>query len=91
MSTRKGIGYCPMSDKIKLGRQNKEKQMWIGETEDITSDFININLQWLKDGEIRDVKKQNSNESEFFIFKVKNSKKDMEEWGKFLIEESKNA
>jgi hypothetical protein len=42
MSTKKGIGHSPLTDKVYLGRQNKEKGMWIGEKEDITNDFINI-------------------------------------------------
>jgi hypothetical protein len=88
MSTKKGIGYCPLSDQIKIGRQNSKKQMWIGEAEDITSDFININLLWLKDGEAREVKKQGSEEVECLILKVKNDKNEMKEWGEFLIKEA---
>jgi hypothetical protein len=74
-----------LSDKIKLGRQNSKKQMWIGDPEDITSDFININLLWLKDGEAREIKKQGSEEVEYLILKVKN---EIKAWGEFFIKEA---
>jgi hypothetical protein len=56
MSTRKGIGYSSLTEKIYLGRQNREKGMWIGPKEDITSDFINVTLEWIGDNESRTIK-----------------------------------
>ena len=47
MSTRKGIGYSPLTEKVYLGRQNRAQGRWIGEKEDITSDFINIMLEYV--------------------------------------------
>jgi len=55
MSTRKGIGYSPLTESVYLGRQNREKGLWIGDKEDITKDFINVALQWLGDNEAREI------------------------------------
>jgi hypothetical protein len=53
MSTRKGIGYSPLTDKVYLGRQNKAKGMWIGEKEDITDDFLHVADQYFELDTIR--------------------------------------
>lgn len=36
MSTKKGIGYSPLTERVYIGRQNRLKGTWIGEKEDIT-------------------------------------------------------
>ncbi|MDD4970827.1 MAG: hypothetical protein PHT07_15475 [Paludibacter sp.] len=58
MSTKSGtmkkrIGYSPLTQKIYLGKQNKEKRMWVGEKEDITSDFIAVLMEFVGPGEVR--------------------------------------
>lgn len=60
MSTRKGIGYSPLTERVFLGKQNREKGMWIGEKEDITSDFIGVVLQWVGDNECRTIRGGNT-------------------------------
>lgn len=53
MSTRKGIGYSPLTDRVLLGRQDRTKGMWVGEKEDITNDFIGVMLQYVEPNTIR--------------------------------------
>jgi hypothetical protein len=53
MSFKKGIGYSPLTEKVYLGKQNKEKQMWVGEKEDITNDFISVAFQYFEENTIR--------------------------------------
>lgn len=53
MSTRKGIGYSPLTDRVLLGRQDRTKGMWVGDKEDITSDFISVMLQYIEPNTIR--------------------------------------
>lgn len=53
MSTRKGIGYSPLTDRVLLGRQDRTKGMWVGEKEDITNDFIGVMLQYIEPNTIR--------------------------------------
>jgi hypothetical protein len=92
-STRKSIGLSPLTDRVYLGRQNKEKGLWIGEKEDITSDFVNLMLQFIKDDEYREIVNQKTSEKEYFILKVKNTKEDIKEWIenlKALLEELKS-
>jgi len=55
MSTKKGIGYSELSERVYLGRQNREKGMWIGEKEDITSDFLNVANAYFTEGTCREV------------------------------------
>ena len=55
-STRKGIGYNPIDGKVYLGRQNREKGMWVGDKEDISEDFLNVLMQWLEDNGCREIK-----------------------------------
>lgn len=50
---KNGIGYSSLTEKIYLGRQNIEKQLWIGDKEDITSDFINVLFQFLPENTSR--------------------------------------
>lgn len=42
-----GIGYGPLSDSIFIGKQNREKGMWTGDKEDITSDFLFVLEQYI--------------------------------------------
>lgn len=55
MSTKKGIGYSELTERIYLGRQNREKGMWIGDKEDITSDFIQVMFQYVPENNTRTV------------------------------------
>lgn len=77
MTTKKAIGYSPLSKKIYLGRMNKEKGMWIGVKEDITQDFVNVLVQYLKHDELKELKKIDSEKVEEYVLKVKNTKEDL--------------
>ncbi len=77
MSTKKGIGYSPLSDKIYLGRQNKIKGMWIGEKEDVTNDFLNVCFQYFEENTIRNIGSPDSEKENLFI-NIKNDKKSIE-------------
>jgi hypothetical protein len=81
MSTRKGIGYSPLTEKIYLGRQNKSKGLWIGDKEDITSDFIHVAFQYFEENTVRKI--GNSKTENLFI-NIKNDKKSIEKVIKHL-------
>jgi hypothetical protein len=55
MSIKKGIGYSELSDKIYLGKQNKEKGIWVGDKEDITNDFLNVCFAYFEEGNSRTI------------------------------------
>lgn len=59
MSTRKGIGYSPLSDRVYLGRQDRKKGLWIGEKEDITNEFLATCSQFFSPGTIREISVSN--------------------------------
>ena len=75
MSTRKGIGHSPLTDKVYLGRQNKAKGMWIGDKEDITNDFINVAFQYFEENTIRNI---GSSDKENLFINIRNDKKSIE-------------
>ena len=52
---KKGIGYSPLTENVYLGKQDKNKGVWVGPKEDITSDFIAVCMQWVGDNEIREI------------------------------------
>jgi len=56
ITTKKGIGYSPLTERVYIGRQNKEKGMWIGDKEDITSDFINTMFAYIPENTNRTIK-----------------------------------
>ena len=55
MKSKTGIGYGQLTDKIYLGKQNQEKGFWVGEKEDITSDFLFVLDQYLPKATMRSV------------------------------------
>lgn len=67
MSIKKGIGYSPLSDKIYLGKQNKEKGLWVGDKEDITSDFLTVLNQYIPKDTSRNMVLKNTNENSVII------------------------
>lgn len=66
MSTRKGIGYSPLTDKVYLGRQDRVKGMWIGDKEDITNDFLRVSAEYFSKNTVRTVNVSNGTK-EIFI------------------------
>lgn len=84
MSTKVGIGYSPLTDKIYLGMQNKEKRMWTGTKDDITNEFISISFEYFKEGSIREI--TNSNDDSNLFINTKNEKKELLELIKNLIQ-----
>lgn len=83
MSIKKGIGYSPLSQKVYLGKQNKERSMWIGQKEDITSDFVNIMFQYVDKNKVRRITTVDGLDETFFM-NVANDKKSIEKAIKFL-------
>lgn len=83
MSIKKGIGYSPLTEKIYLGKQNREKGMWIGDKEDITSDFIHVMFQYIEPNVSRTINTADGKESNIF-FNVKNDKQSIEKAIKYL-------
>ena len=64
---KKGIGYSSIADKIYLGKQNQEKGMWVGEKEDITSDFIRVLFQFIPAGTLREFTNNEGEEKEIVL------------------------
>lgn len=76
MATENGIGYSPITEKVYLGRQNKNKQMWIGDKKDITNDFLAVSFAFFPPNTIRDI--GSSDGSSNLFLNVKNDKKSIE-------------
>ena len=83
MSIKKGIGYSPLTEKIYLGKQNQEKGMWIGEKEDITSDFINVMFQYIEPNTQRTIRTTSGLETNIF-FNIKREKESIEKAIKYF-------
>jgi len=77
---KKGIGFSPLTEKIYLGIQNKEKGLWVGEKEDITNDFINVIFQYIPSNTQRTIK---GSETNIFI-NIKCDKESVEKGIKYL-------
>ena len=80
---KKGIGYSHLSQKVYLGKQNKEKSMWVGDKEDITSDFINVMFQYVDKNNVRRITNIGGLDETFFM-NVANDKVSIEKAIKFL-------
>lgn len=83
MSIKKGIGYSPLTEKIYMGKQNQEKGMWIGEKEDITSDFINVMFQYIEPNTQRTIRTESGSETNIF-FNIKKDKESIEKAIKYF-------
>ena len=83
MSIKKGIGYSPLTEKIYIGKQNQEKGMWIGEKEDITSDFINVMFQYIEPNTQRTIRTESGSETNIF-FNIKKDKESIEKAIKYF-------
>jgi len=83
MATKKGIGYSPLTEKIYLGKQNKEKGIWVGDKEDITSDFINVMMDYIPENTTRTITGLDTLSQNMFI-NVKYDKKGIEKVIKYL-------
>lgn len=69
MATKNGIGYSPLSDKVYLGKQNKEKRIWTGEKEDITNQFLDVAFAYFEENTIRNIGSSNGKENLFINVK----------------------
>lgn len=76
MTTKNGIGYSPLTDKVYLGKQNKEKRIWVGEKKDITNEFLAVSHEFFEENTIRDIGASNG-DSNLFI-NIKNDKASIE-------------
>lgn len=83
MSTKKGIGYIDLTDRVFIGRQNRKKRMWIGEKEDITNQFLDVASYYFSENSIRTVESEST--SSLFIH-IRNDKKSIEKLIKNLKE-----
>jgi hypothetical protein len=54
-STKNGIGYSPLTDKVYLGKQNSKEQIWVGDKKDITSDFLSTAMAYFEENTIRTI------------------------------------
>ena len=72
---KNGIGYSPLTEKVYLGKQNKEKGVWIGEKQDITNDFLAVAHAYFSENTSRVV--HCGKESNIFI-NIKNDKESIE-------------
>ena len=88
MGFKKGIGYSALSDKVYLGKQNKEKGMWVGEKEDVTNDWLNIAFEYFEENSIRNIGSPNSDKENLFI-NILNDRESLERVGKKLLEMAK--
>lgn len=77
MGSKKGIGYSPLTEKIYLGKQNKDKGIWVGNKEDITSDFINVMMNYIPENTTRTITGLDTLSQNIFI-NVKYDKKGIE-------------
>ena len=59
MSTKKGIGYSRLTDRVYIGRQDRNKGMWIGDKEDITNDFLSVSSQFFETNSVREINVSN--------------------------------
>lgn len=46
MARKKGFGVSPITNKIFYGKQDTEKQMWVGDKTDVTNDVIAAVYEW---------------------------------------------
>jgi hypothetical protein len=76
MTTKNGIGYSPLTDKVYLGKQNTEKRIWVGEKKDITNEFLAVSHEFFEENTIRDIGTSNG-DSNLFI-NIKNDKASIE-------------
>ncbi len=76
MAVKNGIGYSPLTDKVYLGKQNTEKNLWVGAKKDITNDFLAVASEYFEENTIRDIRCSNG-ASNLFI-NIKNDKASIE-------------
>jgi len=55
MAIKNGIGYSPLTDKVYLGKQNKEKGLWVGDKADITNDFLAVSHAYFSENTSRKI------------------------------------
>ena len=89
MRIKKGIGYSPLTEKIYIGKQNQEKGVWVGDKDDITSDFINVMFQYVKPNTSRIIRTESGSEENIF-FNVTKDKKSIEKAIRYLKKQINN-
>lgn len=60
-----GIGYSPLTDRVYIGKQNKEKGVWVGDKRDITNEFLAVSHGYFEENTVREVR--TSSKSNLFI------------------------
>jgi hypothetical protein len=76
MAQNNGIGYSKLTDKVYLGKQNTEKQIWVGEKKDITNMFLGVASEFFEENTIRAI--NCSNGASNLYINIKNDKESIE-------------
>ncbi len=50
-----GLGYSPLTEKVYWGKQNPDKQMWVGEKKDVTQDFMAVAFAYFEENTVREI------------------------------------
>lgn len=50
------IGYSPLTEKVYLGKANKEKGLWVGDKKEITDDYLQVLFQYVPSGNSRQIR-----------------------------------
>ena len=82
MAKSKTIGVSPITNTIFIGTLNKNKNMWVGEKEDITVHFNQVLNQYIKPNEVMAFKI--NGEISNTIINVKNTKIGIKKTIKYL-------
>ena len=86
MSTKRGIGYSSLTDRVFIGKMNNKKGMWVGDKEDVTNDFLHTSFQYFEEGTVRTVVNPVSGKENFFL-NIKKDKEGLEKLAKFAQKE----
>ena len=84
MAVTSGIGYSPLTDKVYLGKQNKEKGLWVGEKKDVTQEFIACSFAYFEENKVRII---STGKSSNMLLNVKKDKESIEKIIKYLKNE----
>ena len=73
MATQSGIGYSPLTEKVYIGKQNPDKNMWVGKKKDITHQFIDVAFSYFEVGMVRTITTEKEKHLFFHITEDKES------------------
>jgi len=85
MENKYTIGYSDLTERVFLGRLNKDKTMWLDGKKDITSEFLGVLSQYFPEGTMREV--IGNKGSNNLVINIKNDKEAVEKLIKTLTKE----